>query len=233
MIVTRKLTKIYPGNVKALVDVSVAVPDGDFAFLVGPNGAGKSTLFKMMIRQETATSGCILMEGKDVGMLRAKELARHRRLVGAVFQEVRLLPTKTVAENIALPLQTEGIDQVETDERTSAALFLSGLEEIRDRFPDELSGGQRQQVAIARALVNRPKIILADEPTGNLSPAATERIMHLLSVINGCGITVVVATHNREVVDAMNRRVLVLDRGMLVADTARSTYPTTSRAQAA
>jgi cell division transport system ATP-binding protein len=233
MIVTRKLSKTYPAGVRALVDVSVVFPQGEFAFLVGPNGAGKTTLFKLLTYEEGPTSGCVLFEGRDVHSMNSSDLARHRRKLGAVFQDARLVAAKTAAENIALPLETEGLSEHEVAERVGSALVLANLAELRDRFPDELSGGQQQQVAIARALVNRPKAILADEPTGNLSPAATDEIMQLLVAVNRRGITVVVATHNHEVVDAMARRVVALDRGQLVADTAYSMYPEFLRKSAA
>ena len=194
-------------------------------FLVGPNGAGKTTLFKLMTREEKATSGCILFDGTNVGDMSQKRLSRHRRQLGAVFQDARLLPAKTVFENVALPLQADGLKSHEIQERTEACLFLTSLEPLQNRFPDDLSGGQRQQVAIARALVNRPDVILADEPTGNLSPSATSKIMHLLSVINSCNITVIIATHSQEVVDDMGKRVLALDHGRLVEDTAQGAYP--------
>jgi cell division transport system ATP-binding protein len=233
MIIVRKLTKRYGDNVYALCDVTFAVPQGEFVFLVGPNGAGKTTLFKLMIREEEATSGCVLFNSTDVATLRPQALARHRRRLGAVFQDARLLSKKTVAENVAFPLEADGIDRAEIAEQVAASLFLSGLEDLSERFPDQLSGGQRQQVAIARALVNHPQVILADEPTGNLSPGATQKIMRLFSCINELGITVIIATHNREVVDAMNKRVLALDRGNLVSDSAQSAYPDFLRAPAA
>lgn len=233
MIVVRKLTKQYSNDAYALQDVTFAVPQGEFVFLVGPNGAGKTTLFKLMIREEEATSGCVLFNSTDISTLRSQDLARHRRRLGAVFQDARLLPKKTVSENVAFPLEADGLHNTLIAEQVSASLFLSGLEDLADRFPDQLSGGQRQQVAIARALVNHPRVILADEPTGNLSPAATHKIMRLFSLINELGITVVIATHNREVVDAMSKRVLALDRGRLVTDTAQSSYPEFLRAPAA
>lgn len=225
VIAAHHLAKTYPGAVQALDDVDLTVPQGDFAFLVGPNGAGKSTLFKLMTREELPTSGCILFQGRDVGKLRSRDLARHRRLMGVAFQDARLVASKTVYENVALPLEANRVTRDLLSDRVEAVLFLTRLEDLRHRYPSELSGGQKQQVAIARALANRPSVILADEPTGNLSPAATDRIMHLFSVINSCGITVVIATHNREVVDRMGRRVLVLDRGRLVSDTEQGSYP--------
>ncbi len=233
MIVARKLTKRYGDDVFALRDVTFAIPQGEFVFLVGPNGAGKTTLFKLMIREEDATSGCVLFNSVDVAALRSQALAKHRRRLGAVFQDARLISKKTVAENVAFPLEADGVDRAVAAEQVSASLFLAGLEELAERFPDQLSGGQRQQVAIARALVNHPQVILADEPTGNLSPGATDRIMRLFSRINEMGITVIIATHNREVVDAMSKRVLALDKGCLVADTAESSYPDFLRVPAA
>ena len=233
MIITRKLNKIYPGNVHALNDVSVVVPAGEFAFLVGPNGAGKTTFFKLLLREEQPTSGCALFLSRDVVELNPADLARHRRMVGAVFQDTRLVPTMTVFENVLLPLQTEGAGDDEGSSKAMEALQVAGLLELKDRFPADLSGGQQQQVAIARALVNDPKAILADEPTGNLSPAATEDVVNLLAAINQRGITVMVSTHNREIVDSMRRRVLALDRGRLVSDCARGGYPEILRELAA
>ncbi|HEV3310381.1 MAG TPA: ATP-binding cassette domain-containing protein [Chloroflexota bacterium] len=233
MIVTRKLGKVYPGEVQALTDVSLVIPQGDFVFLVGPNGAGKTTLFKLLIRESEPSNGCVLFQGRDVNDLSPTDLARHRRMVGAVFQDARLVPSKTVFENVALPLLADGSSESEAFRQTQDALLVSNLLPLRDRFPSELSGGQQQLVAIARAFVNHPRAILADEPTGNLSPAATIQIVRLLTYINRCGITVIVSTHNHEVVDALGRRVLVLDRGRLVADSANSQYPEFLRRPAA
>jgi cell division transport system ATP-binding protein len=233
MIVARKLHKTYPGGVQALNGVSFVLPQGQFVFLVGPNGAGKSTLFKLLTCEEHPTGGCVLVEGRDVHTLGASQLARHRRTLGAVFQDARLVGSKTAAENIALPLETDNLPEAEVVRRVDIALEVANLRALRDRFPGELSGGQQQQVAIARALVNEPRAILADEPTGNLSPAATEDVMRLLIALNGRGITVVIATHNSEVVDAMARRVLALDHGQLIDDTAFGCYPTFFRRAAA
>ncbi len=233
MITVRRLTKIYEPNVTALNGVTFSIPRGEMAFLVGPNGAGKTTLFKLLIREEEATSGCILFGGTNVGNLKSRDLALHRRRIGTIFQAVRLLPQKTVSENVALPLEAERVRKSEVSDRVAASLCLAGLEELADRFPSQLSGGQEQQVAIARALVSRPEVILADEPTGNLSPSATDRVMHLFSVINSLGIAVIISTHNREVVDEMAKRVLVLDSGTLVSDSPSGSYPEFLMRQAA
>jgi len=233
MIVARKLSKTYPGNIHALADVSFVIPQGEFTFLVGPNGAGKTTLFKLLSREEEPTSGCVLFQGTDVQQLRSTNLSRHRRLLGTVFQDARLVTSKTVFENVSLPLLAEGLSAPEVERTAAGALRTAGLDDLRDRFPDDLSGGQQQQVAIARALVNNPRAILADEPTGNLSPSATQQVIELLRTINHRGITVVVATHNHEVVDAMTQRVLALDGGRLASDRSFSSYPEFLRKPAA
>jgi cell division transport system ATP-binding protein len=225
MIVAHKLTKTYRRSVTALDGLSVIFPQGDFAFVVGPNGAGKTTFFKLLTREEKATSGCVLLDGRDISTLEKNELSRHRRLVGSVFQDARLIPTRTVGENVSLPLETEGFPSEIVRERTEAALFLTRLEPLANRFPSELSGGQRQQVAIARAVANRPRVILADEPTGNLSPAATIEIVRLLRLINECGITVLFATHDAAVVDQFKCRVIALHSGRLVVDEVGRGYP--------
>ncbi|HZT96140.1 MAG TPA: ATP-binding cassette domain-containing protein [Chloroflexota bacterium] len=233
MIVVKGLTKMYPGETLALDNVTFTIPRGQMAFLVGPNGAGKTTLFKLLIREERPTSGCILFDGVDVSTLKRRQLERHRRRIGAIFQDVRLLPYRTVFENVALPLEADGLRGEAVNEKVAATLFLSGLEALADRFPSELSGGQQQQVAVARALVSHPEVILADEPTGNLSPDSTQRVMRLFRVISELGIAVIVSTHNREIVDDMRRRVLVLESGRLVDDIASGAYPLSLIGQAA
>lgn len=233
MIVTRKLTKIYPEDVRALSNISIVIPDGAFVFLVGPNGAGKTTLIRMLIREEEATSGSVIVSARNVAELAAADLAEHRRSVGAVFQDARLVGSKTVRENVALPLETDGRTPYEVLSSTQDALETAGIEDLADRFPDDLSGGQQQKCAVARALANKPSAILADEPTGNLSPTATAEIMELFDHINSRGITVVVATHNYDVVDQMGRRVLAIDRGAIVADVPHSRYPDFLRQDAA
>jgi len=233
MIVTRRATKTYGDNVNALTDVSIAIPGGEFLFLVGPNGAGKTTLLKLLTREEQASSGSILCFGREVGHLSGNGLSEHRRKLGSVFQDSRLVASKTVRENVLLPMEADGKIPEEALDQANLALGMAEAEDLADRFPDELSGGQQQRVAIARALVNNPKAILADEPTGNLSPVATDEVMHVFDRINKRGITVILATHNLEVVDEMGRRVLALEKGRVVADLAHGRYPDFLRRQAA
>ena len=233
MIITRRVRKVYEGNVTALADVSIAIPTGEFVFLVGPNGAGKTTLIKLVTREESATSGAVLCFGRDVGALQGTSLSEHRRTLGSVFQDPRLVGSKTVRENVLLPVEADGAEEDEAEVQADHALELAQVEDLADRFPDELSGGQRQRVAIARAMVNKPRILLADEPTGNLSPLATEEVMAVFDRINSSGVTVVLATHNLEVVDDFGRRVIALDDGRVAADAQNSRYPDFLRKQAA
>jgi cell division transport system ATP-binding protein len=233
MIVTRRLSKTYEGGVRGLHDVSLVIPQGDFVFLVGPNGAGKSTLIKLVSREEDVTSGSVLCFGHDVSQLSGDHLAEHRRRLGSVFQDPRLIPTKTVRENVLLPLEADGKSVEDAAERASIALRLARVEDLAERFPEELSGGQQQKVSIARALVNRPAAVLADEPTGNLSPVATSEVMEVFEAINKSGISVILATHNLEVVDSMERRVLALDSGEIVLDVPNGKYPEFLRSKAA
>ncbi len=225
MIILRKVEKEYEAGAHALAGITLAIPDGQFVFLVVPNGAGKSTLLKLLTREEAATSGTVRCFGRDVATLTGSDLAEHRRALGAVFQDPRLVSSKTVRENILLPLQADGKDLPEAEQKADAALALAEIQELADSFPEKLSGGQQQKVAIARALVNEPSAILADEPTANLSPNATEDVMAVLERINHRGITIVLATHSYDIVDLMERRVVALDAGHVVSDAAPASYP--------
>jgi cell division transport system ATP-binding protein len=224
MIRFENVTKVYKGNVGALQDISLEIAKGEFVFLVGPSGSGKSTFLKLLLRDEVATAGNVLVAGRDIGRLGAWKIPSLRRNIGCVFQDFKLLPNKTVYENVAFALEVIGRPRHIVRTQVPQILDLVGLSKKAEDFPTELSGGEQQRVSIARAFVNRPLILLADEPTGNLDPATTVGIMRLLDRINRTGTTVVMATHDQRIVDAMRRRVLELDRGSLVRDQARGVY---------
>jgi len=218
------VSKQYPNGTRALQDVSLRIPQGDFVFLVGASGAGKSTIIRLLIRDERATAGRIVVDGDDVGDLARSRVAYLRRKIGVVFQDFKLLPNKTVYENVAFALQVTGHADDEIRERTEIALELVGLSDRRDHFPQQLSGGEQQRAAIARALVGRPPIVVADEPTGNLDPVTSWEIIQLLSRINEMGTTMVMATHNQDIVNALRRRVVALEHGSVVRDQAAGGY---------
>ena len=224
MIRFENVTKTYKGEVTALRDVNLDVGKGEFIFLVGPSGSGKSTFLKLLLRDELPTEGRIIVAGKDVTAMAKWKVPQLRRNIGCIFQDYKLLPGKTVYENVAFASDVIGRPQHVTKAQVPQILDLVGLTSKLDRFPDELSGGEQQRVSIARAFVNRPLILLADEPTGNLDPQTTLGIMKLLDRINKTGTTVVMATHDSRIVDSMRRRVLELDRGSLVRDQARGIY---------
>lgn len=225
MITFDNVSKTYPGgSAPALAGVSVAIEPGEFVFLVGPSGSGKSTFLRLVLREHRATQGHVLVLGQDVGKLPGWRVPRLRRQIGTVFQDFRLLPTKTVSENVAFALQVIGKPAREIRRVVPETLELVGLEDKGDRLPDELSGGEQQRVAMARAFVNRPLVLLADEPTGNLDPATSVGIMRLLDRINRTGTTVLMATHDSTIVDQMRRRVLELADGALVRDQSQGVY---------
>ena len=218
------VTKVYKGDVVALRDVSLEIAKGEFVFLVGPSGSGKSTFLRLLLRDETSSDGRILVAGRDIGRLASWKVPQLRRNIGCVFQDYKLLTNKTVYENVAFALEVIGRPKHIVRTQVPQILDLVGLTKKSDNFPNELSGGEQQRVSIARAFVTRPLILLADEPTGNLDPATTVGIMRLLDRINRTGTTVVMATHDQRIVDAMRRRVIELDRGSLVRDQARGVY---------
>jgi cell division transport system ATP-binding protein len=218
------VSKRYPNGTFALRDVDLNIEAGDFVFLVGSSGAGKSTLIRLLIREESASTGRVSVDGQDVGRLPRGQVAHLRRKVGVVFQDFKLLPTKTVAENVAFALIVTGHGGAVVREETERVLALVGLSQRRDHFPDELSGGEQQRTAIARALVNRPRILIADEPTGNLDPVTSWEIIKLLTRVNELGTTLVMATHNAEIVNALRRRVVHLDHGRVVRDEREGLY---------
>jgi cell division transport system ATP-binding protein len=224
MIRFEDVNKVYKGDLVALKDVSVEIAKGEFVFLVGPSGSGKSTFLKLLLRDEVATAGRVLVAGRDIGRLGAWKVPSLRRNIGCVFQDFKLLTNKTVYENVAFALEVIGRPKHIVRTQVPQILDLVGLGKKSENFPTELSGGEQQRVSIARAFVNRPLILLADEPTGNLDPATTVGIMRLLDRINRTGTTVVMATHDQRIVDAMRRRVLELDHGSLVRDQARGVY---------
>lgn len=224
MIRLEGVTKIYKGNQPALRDVEVNIEKGEFVFLVGASGSGKSTFMRLLNREELPTEGRIWVAGKDVAELGSAKVPYLRRNLGCVFQDFKLLQNRNVFENVAFALEVIGRPKSVIDNQVPAILELVGLSGKGDRFPTELSGGEQQRVSIARAFVNRPLILLADEPTGNLDPATSVGIMRLLERINKTGTTVVMATHDRTIVDTMRRRVIELDRGSVIRDQARGVY---------
>jgi len=218
------VTKGYKGAAPALQDITVEITKGEFVFLVGSSGSGKTTFLKLLLREEVPDKGRIWVAGRDIGDLSHWRVPYLRRNLGCVFQDFRLLPNKTVAENVAFALEVIGRPRAVIRTQVTQVLELVGLGQKQDRRPDELSGGEQQRVAVARAFVNRPLVLLADEPTGNLDPTTSQGIMKLLDRINRTGTTVVMATHDVGIVDSMRRRVIELDRGHLVRDQARGVY---------
>jgi len=224
MIKLESVTKTYKGTTVALRDASVDISKGEFLFLVGPSGSGKSTFLRLLLREERPDSGRIWVAGKDIGQLTPWKVPYLRRNIGCIFQDFRLLPNKSVYENVAFALEVIGRPRHVVASQVPQILDLVGLAKKSENLPHELSGGEQQRVAIARAFVNRPLILLADEPTGNLDPNTTVGIMRLLDRINRTGTTVVMATHDVGIVDSMRRRVIELDRGTVVRDQARGVY---------
>lgn len=224
MIKFESVTKAYKSDSVALRDANVDIAKGEFVFLVGPSGSGKSTFMRLVNKSERPEEGRIFVAGKDIGELPGYKVPYLRRNIGAVFQDFKLLPNKTVTENVAFALEAIGRPKHVVRTQVPAILDLVGLAKKSANFPHELSGGEQQRVSIARAFVNRPLILLADEPTGNLDPATSVGIMKLLDRINRTGTTVVMATHDRGIVDTMRRRVIELDRGRIVRDQARGVY---------
>jgi cell division transport system ATP-binding protein len=216
MIEARQVSKIYGRGVYALRDLSLRVDKGEFVFLTGPSGAGKSTLLRLLLRQDVPTEGELVVGGRNLAALTARQVQSYRRSLGFVFQDFKLLQTKTVLENIAFVPRVLGMALTQQQRRTFQVLKWVGLQHRMNAYPQELSGGEQQRIAIARALVNEPVVILADEPTGNLDPDLSLEIMNLLREINARGTTVLVATHDRELIRRVGRRALTLDHGRIV-----------------
>jgi cell division transport system ATP-binding protein len=224
MIRFESVTKTYKGGAPALVDISVEIQKGEFVFLVGSSGSGKTTFLKLLLREEVPTEGEIWVAGRNIADLSQWRVPYLRRNLGCIFQDFRLLPNKTVSENVAFALEVIGRPKSVIVNQVEQVLDLVGLGQKGDRMPDELSGGEQQRVAVARAFVNRPLVLLADEPTGNLDPLTSQGIMNLLDRINRTGTTVLMATHDVGIVDTMRRRVIELDHGQMLRDQERGVY---------
>jgi cell division transport system ATP-binding protein len=225
MISVQNVTKKYRGTPRPALDqVSLEIEKGDFVFLVGASGSGKSSLMRLMLREDVPNSGSVHVLGENLVGLPARRVPFFRRKLGVVFQDFRLLPNKTVSENVAFSLEVIGKSQGFIQEAVPDVLGRVGLGEKADRLPSELSGGEQQRVALARAIVNKPAILLADEPTGNLDPTTSEGIMALIDAINLAGTTVVMATHDRSIVDKMQRRVVELSSGKIIRDQLSGAY---------
>jgi cell division transport system ATP-binding protein len=218
------VTKRYPNGKIALRDVDLVIPEGDFVFLVGPSGAGKSTLIKLLIRDEVASRGEVVLDGQDLARLPRRQVPRMRRKIGIIFQDFKLLPTKTVWENVAFALEVTGYPRRQIRPAVDQVLAIVGLSAQAKQTPNQLSGGEQQRTAIARALVHDPRLIIADEPTGNLDPLISWEILQLLLRINELGVTVLMATHNAEVVTALRKRVVALEEGRIIRDEVGGAY---------
>jgi len=218
MIEFQHVTKKYPGNIIAVDDASFKIGKGEFVALVGPSGAGKSTLIRILIREELPTSGRILVADRDIFQLKEKELPYYRRKVGVIYQDFKLLAKKTIEENVAFALEVASVVPGVIKKRVAEMLTLVGLKNRANALSEELSGGEKQRVSIARALVHEPKLLIADEPTGNLDPVNSWEIVELLFKINKQGTIVLLATHNKEIVDAIHKRVVTMKQGKIVDD---------------
>ncbi|CAN2248300.1 MULTISPECIES: cell division ATP-binding protein FtsE [Bacillus] len=224
MIEMKEVYKAYPNGVKALNGISVAIHPGEFVYVVGPSGAGKSTFIKMIYREEKPTKGQILINHKDLAAIKEKEIPFVRRKIGVVFQDFKLLSKLTVFENVAFALEVIGEQPSVIKKRVLEVLDLVQLKHKARQFPDTLSGGEQQRVSIARSIVNNPDVVIADEPTGNLDPDTSWEVMKTLEEINNRGTTVVMATHNKEIVNTIKKRVIAIEDGIIVRDESRGEY---------
>jgi len=224
MIIFENVTKIYEPDVKALRDVSFAIDKGEFVFIVGASGSGKSTIVRLVLKELEPTSGKIIVGGRELGRLKRKKVPLLRRNVGCVFQDFKLLSNRTAAENVAYALKVQGESGTAIRRKVPEVLNLVGLAHKMTSYPDELSGGEQQRVSIARAFVNHPPLLICDEPTGNLDPDTSVGIMQLLYRINRSGTTILMVTHDREMVDKMRKRVIALEEGRLARDERRGGY---------
>ena len=224
MLIMSDVSKVYPGGSVALQDVNVHIEPGEFVFVVGPSGAGKSTFIKMLFREVLPTTGSIFVNGMDILALSPKEIPFMRRQLGIIFQDYRLLPDRTVFENVAFGMQVIEAPHRKIRRQVNNVLDLVGLRHRSNAYPNELSGGEQQRVAIARAIVNNPVFVIADEPTGNLDPETSWDIMGIFKAINDAGTTIVMATHDKEVVDAMGQRVIAIEKGRIVRDQKEGAY---------
>ena len=224
MIEFNNVSKIYNNNVKALSDVSVKIDSGDFVFLVGPSGSGKSTFIKMLLKEIEPTIGNITVADRNLSEIKRNQVPYYRRKIGMVFQDFRLIPTLNVYENVAFAMRVVEASQKEIRKRVPMVLSLVGLSHKYKMFPNELSGGEQQRVSLARAIVNNPSVLIADEPTGNLDPDTAKEIMELLEDINRSGTTIVMATHAKDIVDSMKKRVIAIEKGSIVRDDRKGMY---------
>ena len=216
--------KTYKNGVVALYDFNLSIKKGEFVFVIGASGSGKSTLIKMLYREEKPDKGSIIIGGINVAKLKNRKVYILRRKIGVVFQDFKLLPKLTVFENVAFALEIFGYDKIEIQRRVLEVLDLVGLKNKVRQYPDQLSGGEQQRVVIARAIANRPKLLICDEPTGNLDPDTSMEIMRVLENINNLGTTIIMATHDRTIVNRMNKRVILIDNGRLKKDFEKGTY---------
>lgn len=224
MIDFKNVTKVYNNNVLALSNLNVHIDQGEFVFLVGPSGAGKSTFIKMLLKEVDPTAGSVMVAGVDLTKLTRSEVPYYRRKIGVVFQDFRLIQTLSVFENVAFALRVIGAGEKEIQKKVPAVLSMVGLSKKRDAFPNELSGGEQQRVSIARAIVNSPSLLIADEPTGNLDPETSLEIMDILSDISRAGTTIVMATHAKDIVNSMKKRVIAIEKGVIARDEERGGY---------
>ncbi len=225
MIKLENVTKVYKTGVRALNDMNINIGPGEFVYVIGPTGAGKSTFIKLLYREEKATSGTVVVAGQDVSKIKNRKVPYFRRNIGVVFQNFRLLPKKTVFENVAFALEVTDTPRVEIRKKVRRTLELVGLEDKANAFPHELSGGQQQRVAIARAIVNNPKVLIADEPTGNLDPDTSREIIELLERVNEVNnTTVLVVTHDKEIVQKYKKRTILIEDGCIKTDTSTGGY---------
>ncbi|TCL36154.1 cell division transport system ATP-binding protein [Anaerospora hongkongensis] len=224
MIHMTNVSKVYSNGSAALADVTVSIEKGDFVFVVGPSGAGKSTFIKVLFREEQPTNGQILVNGRNVAEIKPAEVPYLRRSLGIVFQDFRLLPNKNVYENVAFAMEVIEAPRREILKRVNYVLDLVGLRDKAKTLPTQLSGGEQQRVAIARAIVNNPVLVIADEPTGNLDPDTSWEIMQIFNRINKSGTTIVMVTHDKQMVDAMKKRVIAIEKGRIVRDQVKGVY---------
>ncbi|NLL30690.1 MAG: cell division ATP-binding protein FtsE [Clostridiales bacterium] len=224
MIKFKNVSMLYDNNVKALADVNISIDSGEFVFLVGPSGSGKSTFIKMLIKEVDPTVGEVFVAGTQLSSITRKQIPYYRRKIGMVFQDFRLIPTLNVYENVAFAMRVVEASPKEIRKRVPMVLSLVGLSHKYKMFPSELSGGEQQRVALARAIVNNPSVLICDEPTGNLDPETAKGIMDLLEDINRGGTTIVMATHAKDIVDHMKKRVIAIEKGYITRDNRRGMY---------
>ncbi len=218
------VSKTYPGNFVALEEINLVIEGGEFLSIVGHSGSGKSTLLKLIYAEEQATIGHVYFNDRPIDSINRKHLPYYRRNIGTVFQDFKLLPQKTAFENVAYALEVSDETQEEINELVPEILEIVGMNDKANKYPRQLSGGEQQKICLARALVRKPRIIIADEPTGNLDPVATWEIIQLLLKINSMGTTIILATHNKDIVDKLNRRVIALDNGRVIRDHMKGRY---------